>query len=65
MALEKMIFYTVRCDACKCLLEDYTGELARITYTRGNAENMAKQNGFIQISAKKWHCPECARSGKA
>lgn len=62
--IEKTVFYSVRCDGCKCLLEDYTGELARLTYTREIAENTAKRNGFVQISPKKWYCPECAKKLK-
>lgn len=61
---EREIFYSVRCDGCHCLLEDYTGELARLTYARGIAENVAKRNGFVQISPRKWYCPECARTNE-
>lgn len=50
MAVEKVNFYTVRCDKCHCLLEDYTGELARITWDKSIAENMARENGFLQSS---------------
>ncbi len=59
MAVEREVFYSVRCDLCRCLLEDYTGELARLTYARKIAEDLAEQNGFVQISPKKWYCPEC------
>lgn len=62
--VEKTVFYSVRCDGCSCLLEDYAGELARLTYAREIAENTAKQNGFVQISPKKWYCPECAKKLK-
>lgn len=58
MAVEREVFYSVRCDGCRCLLEDYTGELARLTYARKIAEDLAEQNGFVQISPKKWYCPE-------
>lgn len=61
MAVERVIFYSVRCDKCNNLLEDYTGELARRTHKRALAENEAKLNGFIQISPRKWLCPECAK----
>lgn len=61
MAVERVIFYSVRCDKCNSLLEDYTGELARRTHKRALAENKAKLNGFIQISPRKWLCPECAK----
>ncbi len=41
--VERTVFYSVRCDGCNCLLEDYTGELARLTYKREIAENAAKR----------------------
>lgn len=64
MAVEKVVFYSVRCDKCNCLLEDYTGELARLIYTRDAAEKLAKTNGFVQISPRKWICPECVKKDK-
>lgn len=62
MAVEKVSFYTVRCDKCNCLLEDYTGELARITWNKAIAESIAKENGFIQISPRKWLCSSCVKT---
>ena len=41
MAVERVIFYSVRCDKCNSLLEDYAGELARRTHKRALAENEA------------------------
>ncbi len=74
MAIEKEVFYSVRCDRCYRRLEDYTGEIARLTYARKIAKQIAKQSGFVQISqrawiwgfiqigiSKKWLCPECAK----
>lgn len=60
MSVEKVSFYTVICDFCKCPLEDFTGELARITETKEEAKRIAVKNGFC-YSNKKWYCPECAK----
>lgn len=61
MPVERNVFYSVCCDKCHCLLEDYTGELARVTWNKGIAENIARENGFVQISPRKWLCPECEK----
>lgn len=61
MPVERNVFYSVCCDKCHSLLEDYTGELAGVTKKRSVAENIARENGFVQISPRKWICPECAK----
>lgn len=63
MALRKKTCYTVECDTPGCYnnLEAYIGALDGLTTKSSTAEELAKQEGFIQISARKWMCPECAR----
>lgn len=58
--IEKVVFYTVKCDECAVPLEDYTGELARITETKEDAKRIAIKNGFC-YNNKKWYCPVCAK----
>lgn len=61
MGIVKVSFYSVECNHCKCLLEDYTGELARVTQKRKLAEIIAKENGFVQTGKNTWFCPNCAK----
>lgn len=60
MSVEKISFYTVICDFCKCPLEDFVGELARITETKEEAKRIAVTKGFC-YNNKKWYCPNCAK----
>ena len=60
MAIKKMTFYTIICDSCDIPLEDFTGELARITETKEEAQRIAVRKGFCHYN-KKWYCPDCAK----
>ncbi len=64
MGVVKVTFYSVECNRCKCLLEDYSGELARLTYDRKIAERTAEEYGFLRIGKNTWLCPECRRIEK-
>ena len=64
MGIVKVTFYSVECNRCKCLLEDYFGELARMTYSREMAEEMAKEHGFLRTGKNTWICPECRKLEK-
>ncbi len=60
MGLRKITYYTIECNKCKCVVEDYSGEL-----TEKNKEAIkrtAKSFGFIQKGTDTWLCPECAKS---
>ena len=66
MAVVKKICYTVKCDLSDCdniccKLEDYVGPLDALNITKESAEEFAKEHGFIQLSARKWICPDCAK----
>lgn len=66
MSLVKKICYTIECDAAShdslCnKLEDYIGALDGLTTSPSIAEDLAKKQGFVQISPRKWICPECAK----
>ena len=54
-------YYTICCDRCDTYLEDYTGELRRITEIRSEAEKLAITLNWWHPSPKKWYCPECSR----
>lgn len=60
MAIEKLSFYTVKCDFCGSPLEDYAGEICRITDTKEEAMRMAIIKNFCYKN-KKWYCPCCAK----
>jgi len=66
MGVVKKTCYTVKCDVSDCdslcnQLEDYVGPLDGLTETRESAERWAREQGFIQISQRKWVCPDCAK----
>lgn len=65
MGVEISSFYTVRCNKCKCLLEDYTGDLGRLTTKRYMAEELAVENGFTRIGKNTWLCPNCKNTVKS
>lgn len=60
MSAKKISFYTVICDFCDSPLEDYVGEICRITETKEEAERIAIRKGFCYCN-KKWYCPDCAK----
>lgn len=55
--------YSVQCDYCKCLLEDYTGELVGITECKKMAVALAREKGWVR-NGKLWACPICAKEDK-
>lgn len=59
MGVKRMIYYTVKCNKCGTLLEDYVGDIP--ARKRSAAETIARNEGFIQVSANKWLCPDCAK----
>lgn len=63
MGLERVTFYTIRCNKCSSLLEDWTGEIGRLTKdNRKLAEELAEEQGFKKISANTWICPNCIQT---
>ena len=46
-------------DADILRLENYTGELIGFTNKRKDAEEVAKENGWVQTGKNTWKCPEC------
>lgn len=60
MAIKRLMFYTVICDFCESPLEDYAGEICRITETKEEAKRIAVRKGFC-YSGKSWYCPDCAK----
>lgn len=48
------------CNNLRYKLEDYIGPLDGLTVRPDIAEKFAKENGFIQLSTRKWCCPSCA-----
>lgn len=61
MGIRKRSCYTVECNRCDAVLEDYCGELIGITDTRKDAENLAKEKGWIQTGNNTWVCPRCVQ----
>lgn len=59
MGIKKMVYYTVKCNKCGTLLEDYVGDIP--ARRRSDAEDIARDNGFIQMGPNSWLCPECAK----
>lgn len=60
MGVDRIIFYSVSCNKCKAPIEDWEGEIGRLTQNnRKLAENIARKVGFKQVSANKWLCPNC------
>lgn len=62
MGIERVVFYTIRCNRCNWTLEDFIGEVCRTTENnRPLAERLARKNGFLQITANRWICPNCVK----
>ena len=59
MGVIKRYCYSVECNCCEALLENYTGELIGLTNKREDAEEIAKENGWVQTGKNIWKCPEC------
>ena len=59
MGVIKRYCYSVKCNYCEALLENYTGELIGLTNKREDAEEVAKENGWVQTGKNTWKCPEC------
>lgn len=58
MGVERVVFYSVCCNECKASIEDWEGEICRLTQNnRRLAEQIARKIGFEQISKNKWLCP--------
>lgn len=61
MGIEKVVFYSVKCDRCKNSLEDYETDVPRSMKNRTIAAKVAENNGFLKIRANTWLCPKCAK----
>lgn len=47
MGVDRIVFYSVSCDKCKASMEDWEGEIGRLTQNnRKLAENIAREIGF-------------------
>lgn len=63
MGVEKIVYYSIRCDKCKCLLNDYKENISRFKTNRNVATRIAQDVGFIKTESNKWFCPKCAKNG--
>lgn len=61
MGVKKLSYYTVQCNKCLSVLEDYVGEVAGFTTRREKAEDYARESGFKQIGKNTWICPACQK----
>lgn len=61
MGIKQRPLYTIYCDikGCTNQLEDYTGDLVGMATTRDRVAKIAKEQGFKQLSERKWACPDC------
>lgn len=56
-----MVYHSVRCDKCKCLLNDYKENISRLKINRNVAIRIAQEFGFINTKTNQWLCPNCAK----
>lgn len=63
MGIVKRVCYSVKCNLCGALLEDYAGELIGITNERKDAIGLAKEYNWKQMNNNTWVCPECSAKG--
>lgn len=59
MGVMRCVYYTVCCNRCYCKMEDWSGDVSSYVRTRGHAEDIAREEGFLQIGKNTWLCPEC------
>ena len=59
MGVVKISYYTVRCNRCNDITESSTGDL--MTRKRTDAEEIARECGYLQIGKNTWLCPECQK----
>lgn len=61
LGIEKMVYHSVRCDKCKCLLNDYKKNITRLKINRNVAIRIAQDMGFVKTKSNEWLCPACAK----
>lgn len=64
MGVIKRFCYSVKCNCCGALLENYAGELIGLTNKREEAEAVARENGWLQTGINTWKCPDCITEAK-
>ncbi len=62
MGVVKVSYYTVQCNCCNDRMESYVGE--QLEQKRANAEQIARDCGFVQVGKNTWICPECKKGMK-
>lgn len=60
MGIRKRTWYTVECNHCGAVLEDYTGDIAGLSNSRKQAETIAYENNWTKTGQDTWKCPECS-----
>ena len=60
MGIERIVYYSVRCDKCRTLLDEYDNTLSKYKVNRAIASKIANENGFIKTESNLWLCPKCA-----
>lgn len=61
MGIEKIVYHSIRCDKCKCLLNDYKENISRLKINRNVAVRIAQEVGFVKTDLNQWLCPNCAK----
>lgn len=59
MGIRKRHWYTVECNCCGSVLEDYAGDIAGLTNTKNQAKDLAIEYGWELKGKDTWICPEC------
>lgn len=62
MGVIKRVCYSIKCNSCNTVLEDYTGELIGITNKRQDAVELAFENKWVLLGEDIWKCPTCSKS---